>query len=65
MGDRAVHARLGDDVEQVDVEGTIAWQLAGDRRVRRPAEGVRLLPYFDAYAIAGQPRDLLFPGRGR
>ena len=25
------------------------------------AEGVRLLPYFDAYVVAGQPRALLFP----
>jgi hypothetical protein len=24
--------------------------------------GVRLLPYFDAYAIAAQPREVLFPG---
>jgi hypothetical protein len=24
--------------------------------------GVRLLPYFDAYAIAAQPREALFPG---
>ncbi|WP_328342961.1 winged helix DNA-binding domain-containing protein [Streptomyces violaceus] len=27
-----------------------------------PARGVRLLPYFDAYVIAGQPRERLFPG---
>lgn len=39
------------------------WVVAGDTefpegRVR----GVRLLPYFDAYAIAAQPRQTLFPG---
>jgi hypothetical protein len=26
-------------------------------------DGVRLLPYFDAYTVAAQPRELLFPGR--
>ena len=25
--------------------------------------GVRLLPYFDAYVVGCQPRELLFPGR--
>lgn len=25
-------------------------------------DGVRLLPYFDAYTVAAQPRELLFPG---
>jgi len=53
---------FGDDIEQVDVEGNLAWQLAGEDVVHTPAESVRLLPYFDAYAIAGQPRELLFPG---
>ena len=27
-----------------------------------PAPGVRLLPYFDAFTIASQPRELLFAG---
>ncbi|MFF4273326.1 winged helix DNA-binding domain-containing protein [Streptomyces sp. NPDC001536] len=38
---------------------------AGGRdRVRgvRGVRGVRLLPYFDSYGIAAQPRELLFPG---
>jgi len=54
-------ASVGDELEPVEVDGTAAWQLAGE--VASPdAEGVRLLPYFDAYAVAGQPRTLLFPG---
>ena len=54
-------ASLDDELEPVEVEDTAAWQLAGE--VAGPdAEGVRLLPYFDAYAVAGQPRTLLFPG---
>ncbi len=48
---------------QVLFEGTPAWAAAGDTDVpERPARGVRLLPYFDAYVIAGQPRERLFPG---
>ncbi|MFI5678761.1 winged helix DNA-binding domain-containing protein [Streptomyces cellulosae] len=51
------------DIEEVVFEGAPAWVAAGDtgfpqERVR----GVRLLPYFDAYGIAVQPRELLFPG---
>ncbi|MCF1600117.1 winged helix DNA-binding domain-containing protein [Streptomyces muensis] len=50
-------------VEEVAFEGSGAWVAAGDTefpggRVR----GVRLLPYFDAYAIAARPRESLFPG---
>jgi len=38
-----------------------------DRRRRHrdaapAAPGIRLLPYFDAYAVAGQPRARLYPG---
>jgi winged helix DNA-binding protein len=56
---------LGEEIEQVVLDGTQLWQLAGDRA---PAEseatgGVRLLPYFDSYTVAVQPRDLAFPGR--
>ncbi|MDC0773050.1 winged helix DNA-binding domain-containing protein [Streptomyces sp. HD] len=52
------------EVEEVAFEGAAAWVAAGDTqfpdgRVR----GVRLLPYFDAYAIAAQPRESLFPGQ--
>jgi hypothetical protein len=27
-----------------------------------PHRGMRLLPYFDAFVVAGQPRQLLYPG---
>lgn len=50
------------DIEEVDFEGP-AWIAAGDREFPgTPVRGVRLLPYFDAYAIAAGPRELLFPG---
>jgi hypothetical protein len=51
------------ELEQVLFEGEPAWVVAGDTEV--PAEaprGVRLLPYFDAYLVAGMPRELLYPG---
>ena len=53
----------GDELERVDVEGDELWQLAGDD----PAPGldgvVRLLPYFDAYAVGSHPRERVYPGR--
>jgi DNA glycosylase AlkZ-like len=52
------------DIAEVDVEGTRAWLLADDRSFEAPpARGVRLLPYFDAFSIAWQPRELMFAGR--
>ncbi|TPQ19645.1 winged helix DNA-binding domain-containing protein [Streptomyces sporangiiformans] len=50
-------------IEEVDFEGTPAWVAAGDTGFPSEAvRGVRLLPYFDAYAIAAQPRERMFPG---
>lgn len=52
------------ELDQVEVDGTHGWVLAGDTEA--PAtepRGVRLLPYFDAYQVASQPRELFFPGR--
>ncbi|MFI7287534.1 winged helix DNA-binding domain-containing protein [Streptomyces anulatus] len=40
-----------------------AWVVAGDTDFpASPVRGVRLLPYFDAFAVASQPRERLFPG---
>jgi hypothetical protein len=56
-------AGLGDAVEPVRVEGEPMVALAGDIDApQRPPRGIRLLPYFDAYAVAAQPRDRLYPG---
>jgi hypothetical protein len=51
-------------LERVSVDGDEAWVVAGDTRVPagRP-RGVRLLPYFDAYAVGCHPREKVFPGR--
>ncbi|MDX2918781.1 MULTISPECIES: winged helix DNA-binding domain-containing protein [Streptomyces] len=43
-----------------------AWVVAGDTDFPdAPVRGVRLLPYFDAFAIASGPRERLFPGAAR
>ncbi|MGP3634613.1 winged helix DNA-binding domain-containing protein [Streptomyces sp. 24-1644] len=53
-------------IEEVTYEGAPAWVAAGDTAFRAtPARGVRLLPYFDAFTIASQPRERLFPGLAR
>ena len=61
-----VFARLADSgsVEEIDFDGTAAWIVAADTEFDdTEPTGLRLLPYFDAYGVAGQPRDRLFPGR--
>ena len=57
----ALFTSMGDELAPVEVDGTPAWQLADEAAPGPAAEGVRLLPYFDAYVVAGQPRTLLFP----
>lgn len=56
--------RLAADLTPVTLDGTPAWTLAGDTDVPdQPSNtGVRLLPYFDAFVVASQPRERLFPG---
>lgn len=50
--------------ERVEYEGGPAWVVAGDTKfpAERPERGLRLLPYFDAFTIASQPRERLFLG---
>jgi hypothetical protein len=54
----------GDRITEVTFEGAPAWVARGDASFpdREPARGVRLLPYFDAFAVACRPRERLFPG---
>ncbi|MEV4177591.1 winged helix DNA-binding domain-containing protein [Nonomuraea sp. NPDC049709] len=59
----AAKAFEGVETEEVRFAGKRAWVLAGDTAVPgEPPRGVRLLPYFDAYVVAGRPRELLYPG---
>jgi len=55
---------LSGELQQVAVDGTLTWVVAGDTTAPSTApQGVRLLPYFDAYTVGCQPRELVFPGR--
>lgn len=55
---------LGDEAEPVDLDGIECWTVgaARDGSGNEP-RGVRLLPYFDAYAVGCYPREKVFPGR--
>ena len=53
----------GADLERVELDGEAAWVAAGDTGTpSSPHRGIRLLPYFDPYVVAGQPRARLYPG---
>lgn len=55
---------LAGELQQVELDGAPAWVGAGDTTAPSTGpRGVRLLPYFDAYAVGCQPRELLYPGR--
>jgi hypothetical protein len=54
---------LAGELEPVMLDGAPAWVRAGDTGApEQPYRGVRLLPYFDAFAVGGQPRERLYPG---
>ena len=56
-------AELAGELEQVELDGEPAWVLAGDTTTpSQPHRGIRLLPYFDAFVVASQPRERLYPG---
>jgi hypothetical protein len=53
----------GADLERVELDGEQAWVAAGDTEMPSgPHRGIRLLPYFDPYVVASQPRGRLYPG---
>jgi hypothetical protein len=55
---------LGEEIADVDVDGMRASILADDLKFdAAPSRGIRLLPYFDAYTIAWQPREIMFAGQ--
>jgi Winged helix DNA-binding domain len=55
--------RLADELEPVTSDGEPGWVVAGDTATPPESErGICLLPYFDTYVVAGQPRERLYPG---
>ncbi len=55
----AAHPRL----VRVDLDGETAYDLPEAAYGGPVPEGVRLLPYFDAFVVGSRPRHRLFPGR--
>jgi hypothetical protein len=54
---------LAGELEQVELDGAPGWTTAGDTGTPpEPHRGIRLLGYFDAFVVAGQPREWLYPG---
>jgi hypothetical protein len=54
---------LSSQLQQVEVEGSQGWVVAGDTCAPPDLpQSVRLLPYFDAYLVGCHPRELLYPG---
>jgi hypothetical protein len=54
---------LAGELEYVELDGAPGWVLAGDTGTPpQPHRGIRLLGYFDAFLVAGQPRERLYPG---
>jgi hypothetical protein len=55
--------QLAGELDCVELDGEPGWTVAGDNAApAEPHRGLRLLPYFDPYVVAGQPRDRLYPG---
>ena len=58
-----IFEELADRLEAVEVEGEPSWTAPDDTDTEaEAARGIRLLPYFDGYVVAGHPRERLFPG---
>jgi Winged helix DNA-binding domain len=54
---------LSGELEPVELDGAPGWTVAGDTGTpQQPHRGIRLLGYFDAFVVAGQPRERLYPG---
>jgi hypothetical protein len=65
-GIAGVFDRIADRLRPATVDGEPAWLPADDEGVPTPsadAGSVRLLPYFDVYAVGAHPRPLVFPGK--
>jgi Winged helix DNA-binding domain len=59
----ALFGELASELERVELDGEAPRTRAGDTGTpSEPHRGVRLLPYFDPYVVAGQPRERLYPG---
>lgn len=54
---------LAGELVPATIDGGAGWIIAGDtQRASNGPSCVRLLPYFDPFIVASQPRDLIFAG---
>jgi hypothetical protein len=54
---------LAGGLDLVELDGKPCWVAAGDTGApQQPHQGIHLLPYFDAFVVAGQPRERLYAG---
>lgn len=58
---RALFDALGDELEEVDVDGHRAYVLAGDTAFPEPESNVRLLSEYDVFVMGFRERDRLIP----
>jgi hypothetical protein len=58
---RATFDTLGDELEEVDVEGRRAYVLTGDTAFPSTRARLRLLPEYDVYAMGSREREHLIP----
>jgi DNA glycosylase AlkZ-like len=58
-----LYDELAGELEHVELDGEPGGVVAGDIATpQQPHRGIRLLPYFDAFVVAGQSRERLYPG---
>jgi hypothetical protein len=62
---QAVFDALGDELEEIDVDGRRSFVLAGDRSFPGRVPPVRLLPEYDVYVLGFREREQLIPKRLR
>jgi winged helix DNA-binding protein len=62
---RALFNSIGNELEEVDVEGHTAFVLLGDTDFPVPETCVRLLPEYDVYVMGFRERDQLVPEEAR
>lgn len=63
---RRLMKSIGDELQEVEVDGRRAWILASEAESLRtppPTRSVRLLPSFDCYVLGCYPRESLVTGR--
>lgn len=56
---------LGDELQEIDVEGHRAWMLAGDTVFPESRSSVKLLPEYDVYVMGFRERGQLVPEDAR